>query len=376
MDNPFKKILAEGINALKGGGSHESVLGVDIGTSSIKVVQLKRKGGKAVLETYGALALGPYATQDVGSVTNLSMEKLSQALIDVIRESGTTTKDASLSIPSSASLIFMIDLPPTINEAQFSSIIPTEARKYIPVPVSEVSLDYWVIPKKDDEVLNDESNPNKQDKTEVLVAAIHNETISKYKDLVSKSNIHSDFFEIEIFSAIRSTFAHELSPVLILDFGASKSKVSIVEYGIVRNFHIINRGSQDITNALSKSLSIPFSKAEEMKREFGLYGSSLDKNVADITRLTVDFILNEVNNVLLSYERKFGKTVSKVVLTGGGVMLKGFFEAARTNFSCDVELGDPFSKIESPAFLENVLKTTGPEFAIAIGLALRHLKQE
>jgi Tfp pilus assembly PilM family ATPase len=111
-----------------------------------------------------------------------------------------------------------------------------------------------------------------------------------------------------------------------------------------------------------------------MKREFGLFGSSLDKNVAGIVKLSVDYILSETNSAILAYERKYQKTVSKVILSGGGSQLKGFFEAARTNFACEVELGDPFGKVEAPAFLEKVLKTTGPEFANALGLALRKLQ--
>jgi type IV pilus assembly protein PilM len=374
MDNPFKNIFQNIMNQFSSSSSGGSVIGVDIGTSSIKVVQLRKKGGKAVLETYGALALGPYADLDVGAVTNLPEDKLGTALVDVVRESGVTTKEGGFSIPSVSSLIFVLELPGTITENQFATIVPTEARKYIPVPITEVTLDYWVIPKKEESLGDSMNEGETAAKNEVLVAAIHNETISKYKNIVKKTDLTSGFFEIEVFSDIRSTFAHELSPVMLLDFGASRTKVVIVEYGIVKTFHIINRGSQDITVALSKSLSIPFSKAEEMKREFGLYGSSLDKNVADITKLSVDYVLTEANSAILGYERKYQKTVSKVILSGGGSMLKGFFEAARTNFTCDVELANPFGKVEAPAFLENVLKTTGPEFAIAVGLALRKLQ--
>lgn len=374
MDNPFKSIFQNIMNQFSSSSNGGSVIGVDIGTSSIKVVQLRKKAGKAILETYGALALGPYTDLDVGAVTNLPEDKLGTALVDVVRESGVTTKEGGFSIPSVSSLIFVLELPGTITENQFASIVPTEARKYIPVPITEVTLDYWVIPKKEESLGDSMDQKEGPTKTEVLVAAIHNETISKYKNIVKKTDLASGFFEIEVFSDIRSTFSHELSPVMLLDFGASRTKVVIVEYGIVKTFHIINRGSQDITIALSKSLSVPFTKAEEMKREFGLYGSSLDKNVADITKLSVDYVLTEANAAILGYERKYQKTVSKVILSGGGSMLKGFFEAARTNFTCDVELANPFGKVEAPAFLENVLKTTGPEFAIAVGLALRKLQ--
>lgn len=376
MDIPFKKMFTDLLGQVSGSHMSESVVGVDIGTSSIKVVQLKRKGGKAILETYGALALGPYADVDIGAITNLPMDKLGTALTDVVRESGVTTHEAGFSIPSVASLIFTIELPATIEEKQFATIIPTEARKFIPVPISEVVLDYWVIPKKEESLIDPTQTEQSKAglKTEVLIAAIHNETITKYKDIVKKTDLSSGFFEIEVFSAIRSAFGHELSPVLLIDFGASRTKLAVVEYGIVKSFHIVNRGSQDITNALAKSLSVPFAKAEEMKREFGMYGSSLDRSVSEVTKLTVDYILNESNSTILGYEKKYGKSVSKVILTGGGSMLKGFFEVARTNFACEVVMGNPFAKVEAPAFLEKVLETTGPEFSIAIGLALRQLQ--
>jgi type IV pilus assembly protein PilM len=259
MDNPFKNIFQTLKNQLTGVSQGEAVVGVDIGTSSIKVVQLKKKGGKAVLETYGALSLGPYVNLDVGAVTNLPDEKLSQALADVVRESGVTTHEGGFSIPSTSSLIFVLELPAAVDDKQFATIVPTEARKFIPVPISEVMLDYWVIPKKEEDLadqrMGKESDP--MEKTEVLVAAIHNETITKYKGIVKKTDLTSGFFEIEVFSDIRATFAHELSPVLLIDFGASRTKVVIVEYGIVKSFHIINRGSADITNALSKPMHFP-----------------------------------------------------------------------------------------------------------------------
>lgn len=376
MDNPFSKILSEGLSFLKkgGGGNAESVVGIDIGTSSIKVVQLKKKGGRAVLETYGTLALGPYAGLDVGTVTNLPVDKIAQALKDVIREAGVTTRAASLSIPATSSLVFLIELPPSIPEKDLPTIIPTEARKYIPVPISEITLDFWVIPKKEESIY-EESEPGaaaQAVKTEVLIAAIHNDAVQKYKDISSQGDIDASFYEIEIFSGIRSTFAHELETVLLLDFGASRTKLSVVESGIVRSFHIINRGSFDITSALSKSLSVPFAEAEEIKRA-GLDAPGIDKNVNDIIRFSVDYIIAEASSVILQYEKKHNKTIRRVVLTGGGAMLKGFYEAAVGKFSAEVVRGNPFSKVDAPAFLVPVLADTGPEFAVAAGLALRQL---
>ena len=371
MANLFQKIFKDAFKS----ESNDSALGIDIGSSSIKIVQLKKKHGKAVLETYGALALGPYGDADVGTVTNLPVDKISQALLDLMKESNTTTKTGAISIPSSASMIFTITLPGNITEAQLPNIVPNEARKYIPVPISEVTLDWWMIPRQAESV--NEADPTlagkaPEEKTEVLVVAIHNDTLSRYRDILAKTEIKSDFFEMEIFSAIRSTFGHEIAPVLVMDFGASKTKLSIIEYGIVRTFHVVNRGAQDMTKNIAQSLNISFKDAEHLKRQVGLDPVD-NKTVADINKLSVDFIIAETNSVVLAYEKKYNKTISKIVISGGGALLKGLRLHAAEAFRAEVVYGDSFSKIEAPAFLAPVLEMSGPEFAVAVGLALRQI---
>lgn len=379
MDNSLKKIITEGLrsltNIINSDKSNKSALGVDIGSSSIKVVQLKKKGGKAILETYGALSLGPYGNLDIGSVTNLSTDDIARALIDVIKESNVTVNSGVISIPSSSSLIFTISLPETIKEDQFPTVVPTEARKYIPVPISEVTLDWFLIPKEAEDYTYDANNKDKNiinNKNEVLVVAIHNDILSKYQEILTKSNFNSDSFEMEIFSNIRSTTIHDLSPVLFMDFGASKTKLSVIEGGVVRLFHVVNRGSQDITKNISQSLGITFNEAEKFKRNVGL-DSSVGKEVADIVKLSIDYIFSDTNSVVLAYEKKYNKSISKIIFAGGGSLLKGLHDYASLNLHTEVIYSNPFSKTEAPAFLTPVLESSGPEFSVAVGLALRQL---
>src|SRR3989344_1956868 len=125
----------------------ESVLGVDIGASSLKVVQLRKENGKAVLETYGELALGPYGGKEVGQATNLSVEQITDTLKDLLREAKVTTKNCGVSIPSARSLLTLVSLPYRANPKEQKTIIELEARKYIPVPIAEVQLDWFIVPK-------------------------------------------------------------------------------------------------------------------------------------------------------------------------------------------------------------------------------------
>jgi len=375
MNNLLKNLLS-GFGKFKG-GNEDSVVGVDIGSSAIKIVEIKKKGGKAVLETYGAISLGPYAELEPGQVTNLPIEKVVLALQEVLKQSDVVSKDLTLAIPVQSSLIFNIELPPQVPSAEMTTVVATEARKYIPVPITEVSLDYFILPKKEssfEEMNNPDLSASNTDRINVLVVATQNDAIARYRSIVSQCNLTASFFEIEVFSSIRSNFERELSPVLLVDFGASRTKLSVVEYGMIKNYHSIDRGGADITNSISKSLSISFSEAEKMKREFGLFGNPADKTLADIIKVHIDYILAEANNVLLGYEKKNNRTISKVIFTGGGSLLKGLKEVTTNNFRAEIEIGHPFSKVVAPAFLEKVLLNMGPEFAVALGLALRKLQ--
>lgn len=376
MDNSLKQIIQSGLANLFGSSNtSDSVIGIDIGSSSIKVVQLKKRKGQAVLETYGALSLGPYSKVEVGKSTNLPSDDIVKALLDTMKESNVTTKYGQMSIPTSSSLIFTISLPASLSEEELKKVVPMEARKYIPISVDEVTMDWFVIPREAESFEDDTSHSvvkNPESKVEILVVAIHNETLIKYQDILKKANIKSDSFELEIFSSIRSSFSHDVAPVLLMDFGASKTKLSIVESGIVRFFHVVNRGSQDISNNISASLGVSFEEAERLKRSCGLMEES-NKEVSDIARLSIDYIFSETNNVVLAFEKKYNKNISKIVLSGGGSLLKGLLEYSNYNFNTQVIHSDPFAKVEAPAFLEPVLKASGPEFSVAIGLALRQL---
>ncbi len=381
--NPLKDIFSKILGATQTGD--DSAIGVDIGSSAIKVVEIKKKSGRVMLETYGAIALGPYDNLDPAQVANLSVEKTTEALQEVLKQSGASSGKPAFAIPVQLSLIFTIDLPAQIKESEIGSIVPTEARKYIPLPITEVSLDYFVFPKKEmsfeemNAATESETNPDpgasaQKEKTSVLVVATQNDAVSKYRTIITGAKMEAAFFEIETFSSIRSNFEHELSPVLLMDFGASRTKLSIVEFGMLKSFHSIERGGADISKSIAQSLNISFSEAEKMKKDLGLFSAGDDNSVKSVIETHTNYIFQEANSVLLSYEKKHGRIISKVIFTGGGSMMKGLTEVAANNFRAQVSIGHPFSKVGAPAFLRKVLEAVGPEFAVALGLALRKLQ--
>jgi cell division protein FtsA len=226
---------------------------------------------------------------------------------------------------------------------------------------------------------------------------IHNEALARAQEIIRLANLEASFFEIEIFSTIRSVLEHESSPVMIFDMGAGSTKLYIVDRGILRLSHIVTRGSQDMTLAISKSLNISVEEAESLKRERGISPAAkpgmpgvtpaapgvengslaavTPEQLAQIMLPTLNYIFSEANRVLFNYQKKYNKNVAKVVLTGGGAALKGFADIAKKEMQTAVESANPFAKTDAPAFLQQLLAQSGPEFSVSIGLALRRLQE-
>jgi type IV pilus assembly protein PilM len=390
MVNPFSSLI-DSVSSMfkKSAGPVGSVLGIDIGSSSVKIVQLRNKNGKAVLETYGAIALGPYVdagqnngkTGVSGQVTNLSPQIIAKAVADLMKASSTTTNNGTVSIASSSSLVFLLELPPSLDKKDYASIIPTEARRYIPVPITEVSLDWWVIPDRvyedvtDDSMASIEDHAKRVGPTEVIVAAIHNDALTKYRDIVKELSLQTQNFEIEMFSAVRACMGQDLTLTAVLDLGAAKTKLSIVERGIIHDFHIVNKGVAEITSTLASMSNLSFEEAEALKKEQGLSMVQPGIDAKKIATSHFDYIFTDISDVLAQYEKKHNRAIEKIILTGGGALTKGLLEHANEKLDYEVVNATPFGRTEAPEFLRDVLAETGPEFSIAVGLALQQLQQ-
>lgn len=350
-----------------------SALGIDIGSSSIKVVQLHKKGDKAILDTYGELSLGPYGGASIGQSVNLSTEKIVQAMGDLLNEKevAITTRVCGLAIPFRASLLSIIGMP-AIGQKELAAMIPIEARKYIPVPISDVTIDWSVIPKS--EMSENAPMPESKIKTlDILLVAIHNNIINQYKEIVAKTGLDAKFFEIEVFSSMRAILEGVSAPIMIFDMGASTTKLYMVERGLIKQSHTINRGSQDITANIARILNVSVEEAEVVKRSFGMGKTQDGVDLSEAVSVVADSIFSEANRFLFEFQKKRNQNIKSLFLTGGGSALRGFRDLAAQNFKVEVIAGNPFEKVEVPAFLENILRETGPEFTVAVGAALRCL---
>lgn len=372
--------MAEFMKNIFGGKKNDTFLGVDIGSSSIKVVQLSKQKGVVSLDTFGEIALGPYAQKEIGQAVKLEPPRLAEALNDLLKESQADSRVAGLSIPLKSSLVFNMKMPKA-EEKQLDEMVRLEARRYIPVPISEVSLDWSIIP--DDEHIEEEEETavtdlatpgKKQDLREfvnILVVAIHKETLDQYKEVATIAGLDLQFLEIETFSTIRSVVDRDKEAMVILDIGASVTKLLIVEYGIIQKSHIIGVGSQNMLQTLETQRKLSMVKQDpHIGQNVALQEAMSQSNT---TPVDLDRILTETKKVVLEYQKEHKRNIEQVVMTGGGSVLSGILPYISKSLESEVVLAHPFEKTKTPAFLDNTLRDAGPEFAVAIGLALRGL---
>ena len=353
------------LSSVKAGANGSlGVVGIDIGSSSIKVIELVEQKGVITLSTYGEVQLGPYTNDDVGKSVLLQPEQEQEALVDVMRESAVRAKDAVFAMPLSSSFVTNISIDADI-DADLASMVRIEARKVIPASLSEVALDWAEV-----EVTKKEGEESTQNKRNVLIASIQNAALERFSMLIQFVGLNKPPTEIECFSSLRGIYKSVEENVAIVDIGAVSSKLYIARKGLLMRMYRVRAGGVLATEAIAKKLDIDFLTAETKKytmtREQGEF--------SDIKRIhdsTYNRAFREFNQVIREYESKTGLTVSTVYLSGGGASFPGMRAHLQSVLDRDVLLANPFSKVAYPAFMEDTMTEIGPSFTVALGAALR-----
>lgn len=363
MEFSFKKL----ISGLKAPSQQVSgvTVGIDIGGAAVKVVEIEETTRTVKLHTYGELQLGPYAEKPIGEVVNLDNKIRIEAVTDVMREAGVTGKTGALAMPLSFSFLTVLPIA-TNDQTDLASRIPVEARKYVPLPLPEVTLDWSVLPSRKGDPANT---------SEVLLAAIENKSLAEYRSMLSTIGLVGEPAEIEAFSTIRSLWRQTDTTLAIIDSGARSSKIYIVRNGNLERMHRVVVGGRTITQAIAQALNINFEQAEELKRS---YQQDQTQN-AEIYKAMVNTLNNpfsEFKRVIASYESRSGQPIARIVCAGGVAMSPYFSEYAANAFGHKIEIANPFTKVAYPAFMEDTLRTIGPLFCTAMGAALRRFQNQ
>jgi len=342
-------------------------LGIDIGVSSIKIVEISKWGGGRTLENYGliqAKALFKEKLRTFEETTLLvSPTYVSRAIKAVIKEAKIKTKEAIFSIPDFSTFFVTFELPP-MKEKEIPEAVRYSAPQYIPLPISEITLDWRLVEGRP--TLSGEEGT----KLKVLVIAIPNEVIAQYQMLAKMANLELYALESEVFGIVKSSTKEE-GVVCLIDLGAHSSTVNIIDEGILKKSYSLDFSSNSLTYVISKSLELEYSQAEIFKEKYGLLPSK--ENIAEILYPFLDPFLREVRNIFHDFRESEQKEVEKVLLVGGGAKLPGLKAYFSEVLKKEVEISNPFANLLYPPILGETLRELSPIFATAIGVALEQL---
>lgn len=354
--------LFTSLNSNKGPTSSR-VVGIDVGSSSIKVVEVQERNSVLTLTTYGEIQLGPYDNLGVGQTSILDATKEQSALVDVLRESAVKAKVATFAMPLASSFVTTM----TIKAGQKEDISPRvriEARKYIPVQLSEVTLD-WAEIETHSEV--------SKTARDILLAAIQNDSLKRFNNLMEFVNLKDTPTEIECFSSIRAVYDNDVKNVAVIDLGASYSRLYISNDGLLQRMHRVRAGGKQVTDVLAKEMDSSFQDAEFMKRTINNGDDNYDI-VKKAYSSVYDRPLHEFRQVIEEYEARTGEKVKLVYICGSSSLFPGAAKQIKEALGREVILTNPFKKVAYPAFMEDTITELGPTFTTALGAALRQFE--
>jgi len=347
-------------------GGKKPSIGLDIGSSTIKVTELRESKKGYQLANFGMVSIPPEAIVD-GAIMNTSA--VEDAIVSLLGERKIKTKDVVASVSGQSVMIRKITMP-AMTEEQLEEQIQWEAAQYIPFEIADVNLDFQILNPGDEE-----------GNMEVLLVAAKKEVINDYVTVLRDAGLNPVVIDVDAFALLNMYEMNypimENEVVALVNIGASLINIVVLQGGRYVFSRDISMGGNLYTEEIQKQLSVSFEEAELLKK-----GGSQGEETEEVMRKEVDMVIKEVSEQIageIARSLDFYSAASpeapinKIWLCGGSCRISGLSEAIAKNQNLPVEILNPFRNIEAnpklfdPAYLEEV----GAQAAISVGLALR-----
>ncbi|HPN54751.1 MAG TPA: type IV pilus assembly protein PilM [Candidatus Moranbacteria bacterium] len=361
-------------------GKKNNFIGVDFGTSSIKVVELSYKDQKVFLENYGIVDLKFLAGNDLNKQKEVGKSySYEQNLVEGVRQlfekMKPKAKTANVSIPAFYGLITIIEML-DMQDEELAKAIQFEAHKYIPSSLDEISMSWEIIERVENPSLSLSQKTDKKNdlkKIKVLLVAAPKKDIDRYGKYVATKNIKVGAIELETFSLVRSLVGEDAGNFLIIDIGLQATNIILVEKGIAMVNRSIDAGGNEITLAIADSMNISNQRAEALKkgeRDF------LNNKESALVIPVLEFIASEAKRIVGLYISKNKETrIDGVILSGGTSKMKGLEEYFSRLLETKVVIGNPWHRIMIEDNAKILVGNLGGSFSVALGLALRGIEE-
>ncbi|MFH0854193.1 MAG: pilus assembly protein PilM [bacterium] len=380
--------------------SQKRILGVDLGPSSIKIVELIRTEKGIELGTYGYAKL---KFGDIKKDSALEQEKLAALLQKICKEAKIKTTNTIASLPPFFVFSAIISIP-QMQDKDIEAAVKWEAKKVIPLPLEQIELNWKIINMKGDinktekkrfDLEKDEKNKIERDdngkanklssrggdKIQLLLTGAAKKIVNRYMEIFKRSGLNLYRLETESFALSRSLLNKGDKMIsMIVDIGALNTNISIIKFGIPFLIRSVDIGAFTITKIIANSMNISIERAEQFQYDIGI--GSNDNNgdaVPKIIEESFSAVINEIKYSFNLYEEykhsilEQKDKIEKIVLCGGGAMMPNLTGYLSNLLDIKVYIGNPWDRVQYNQDLKLVLDEIGPNFSVAIGLAMRDL---
>jgi type IV pilus assembly protein PilM len=286
--------------------------GLDIGTSSIRIVQLRGSGPIKTLDRYGS---APVAGNLAVSDSKPDQQKLAHAIVQLCKQAGITTKNVAVGVPSNRVFTTVVDME-KLSPAELAKTIRYQADSFIPTPLAESKID-WAL-------LGD--SPKDPTKSEVLLSSVSNSYIESRLDILEEAGFNVIAFEPDTFAVIRAIVAPESNePQMVLDVGSRSSDLVIVVNGAPRLTRSIPIGSDAIIRSAIAGLGVDAAQATQFVYKFGVSRDKLEGRVYNAIISVIDNLVAEIEKSIKFFQSRYPNLkLDRIIVTGGASTLPEF----------------------------------------------------
>lgn len=344
--------------------------GLDIGNHSIKVCQVKWRGKKPLLTSLGSTTT-PRGL--IGSESEEHQKELAKHIRLAKKDAGVKTDRVVVGLPESKIFTQLITIP-KVEDQKLEELIHWEAKKYIPIPIDEVRVDW---------IFLGERTINQQPHLDVFLIAAPNNLIERYLQVLRFAKLEPVAIETESVATTRALWwPHQMkvskqladnTPVLVLDLGANSTDLSVVQSGALLFSQSLVTGSDALTEAIASDFGLEMQQAEEYKRNYGLDETQLEGKIAESIKPIMQVIISEVTKTIDFFKSRFEKsTPRRVLLVGDAAKLPGILIYIAGEIGIEASLADPFANIDiSKSLKGKVSQSSAVGYCVSLGLALK-----
>lgn len=333
---------------------------LDIGTTSLNVVQLKRSPSGWSLDKVGSM---PINVKIASSDSPEHRHKLGEQIINLLSQTGISAKNVVIGVPSNKMFATVVDMP-EVPASDLPAAVRYQAEQYVPMSLEEAKIDWAVLGKL----------PSDPTKNEVLLVSVENSFTEARLDMLESIGLNVIAIEPDPIAVARA-FSEDASSTsdIIIRFGDYTTDILVVSNGAPKLVRALPIGFQSMVKAVQQSLGIDDDQANQFVTKFGLLPDKLEGKVFQSLQTVAEQFVSEITKSVKFFDNKYpGITIDKIILTDMGLSVPGFKQFITSKTELSAIDGDPWARVDVPQADKQKIQDISATFAVAVGLAMRN----